>query len=57
VFILLFRWCDLSVLFDSMGISVPGVRKYSHVGFKVFTAMTMKNGVFWDVTPCGSCEN
>jgi hypothetical protein len=19
--------------------------------------MTMKNGVFWDVTPCGSCKN
>jgi hypothetical protein len=22
--------------------------------FEVFTAVTMKNGVFWDVTPCGS---
>jgi hypothetical protein len=20
-------------------------------------AMTMKNGVFWDVMPCGSCKN
>jgi hypothetical protein len=27
------------------------------VRFEVFTAMTMKNGVFWDVTPCGSCKN
>jgi hypothetical protein len=27
------------------------------VGLKVFTAVTMKNGVFWDVTPCGSCKN
>jgi hypothetical protein len=27
------------------------------VRFEVFTALTMKNGVFWDVTPCGSCEN
>jgi hypothetical protein len=26
-------------------------------GFEVFTAVTMKNGVFWDVTPCGSCKN
>jgi hypothetical protein len=25
--------------------------------FDVFTAVTMKNGVFWDVTPCGSCKN
>jgi hypothetical protein len=24
------------------------------VRFEVFTAATMKNGVFWDVTPCGS---
>jgi hypothetical protein len=23
----------------------------------VFTAVTVKNGVFWDVTPCGSCKN
>jgi hypothetical protein len=21
--------------------------------FEVFTAVTMKNGVFWDVKPCG----
>jgi hypothetical protein len=27
------------------------------VRFEVFTAMTMKNGVFWDVTPYGSCSN
>jgi hypothetical protein len=25
--------------------------------FEVFTAATMKNDVFWDVTPCGSCKN
>jgi hypothetical protein len=28
-----------------------------HVRVDVFTAVTMKNGVFWDVTPCGSCKN
>jgi hypothetical protein len=27
------------------------------VRFEVFTAVTMKNGVSWDVTPCGSCNN
>jgi hypothetical protein len=27
------------------------------LGFEVFSAVTMKNAVFWDVTPCGSCEN
>jgi hypothetical protein len=29
----------------------------SVVRFEVFTAVTMKNGVFWVVTPCGSCKN
>jgi hypothetical protein len=27
------------------------------VKFEVFTAVTMKNGVFWDVTPCGCSKN
>jgi hypothetical protein len=27
------------------------------VRFEVSTAVTMKNAVFWDVTPCGSCKN
>jgi hypothetical protein len=25
--------------------------------FEVFAAVTMKNDVFWDVTPRGSCKN
>jgi hypothetical protein len=29
----------------------------ARVRFEVFTAVTMKNAVFWDVTPCGSCKN
>jgi hypothetical protein len=28
-----------------------------YVRFEVFTAVTMKNGVFCDVMPCGSCKN
>jgi hypothetical protein len=24
---------------------------------EAFAAVTMKTGVFWDVTPCGSCKN
>jgi hypothetical protein len=27
------------------------------VVFGVFTVVTVKNAVFWDVTPCGSCKN
>jgi hypothetical protein len=30
---------------------------YAIVRFEVFTAVTMKNGVVWDVAPCGSCKN
>jgi hypothetical protein len=34
----------------------PRQSKY-YVRFEVFTAVTMKKGVFWDVTSCGSCKN
>jgi hypothetical protein len=27
------------------------------VRFEVFTAVTMKNAVFWDVKQCDSCKN
>jgi hypothetical protein len=27
------------------------------VRFEVFTAVTMKNAIFWDMTPCTSCMN
>jgi hypothetical protein len=36
---------------------IPHNQCYEYVRFEVFTAVTMKNGVFWDVTPCGSCKN
>jgi hypothetical protein len=32
------------------------VMKY-YVRFEVFTAVTMKNAVFWDVAPCRFCVN
>jgi hypothetical protein len=28
-----------------------------YVRFEVFSAVTMKNAVFWDVVPCSSCAN
>jgi hypothetical protein len=31
--------------------------KFLYVRLEVFTAATMKNGVFLDVTPCASCKN
>jgi hypothetical protein len=29
---------------------------FKDVEFEVFKAVTVKSGVFWDVTPCGSCK-
>jgi hypothetical protein len=37
------------------GVSVE--RTENTVRFEVFTAVTMKNGVFWDVMPCGFLRN
>jgi hypothetical protein len=37
--------------------SVNWEQSYHCVRFEVFTAVTMKNGVFKDVMPCGSCKN
>jgi hypothetical protein len=30
---------------------------FAPVRFEVFTAVTMKNAIFWNVTPCGSYKN
>jgi hypothetical protein len=35
--------------------SNTGKRQNFCVTFEVYTAVTVKNGTFWDVTPCGSC--
>jgi hypothetical protein len=28
-----------------------------YLRFEIFSEVTMKNTVFWDVTPCGSCKD
>jgi hypothetical protein len=33
------------------------IAKRTNVRLEAFTAVTMKNGVFWNVTPFGSCKN
>jgi hypothetical protein len=33
------------------------VNSEMNVRFEVFTAVSMENGFFWEVTPCGSCKN
>jgi hypothetical protein len=39
-----------------MGLEVIQ-QKMQRVRFDVLKAVTMKNAVFLDVTPCGSCKN
>jgi hypothetical protein len=39
------------------GLSGSSVKRPNRCKIEVFTAVTMKNGVFWDVTSCGSCKN
>jgi hypothetical protein len=36
---------------------IAWIRIKTIIRFEVFAAVTMKNGVFRDVTPCGSCKN
>jgi hypothetical protein len=41
----------------SLAILSYYIHTVANVRFEVFTVVTMKNSVFWDVTPCGSCKN
>jgi hypothetical protein len=43
-------------LIAALCIIVLSITELSHVGFEVFTAVTMKNAVNWDVASCRSCE-
>jgi hypothetical protein len=43
--------------FKSPYVSMSSLPIEEYVRFEGFKAVTMKNGVFWDVTPCGSCKN
>jgi hypothetical protein len=55
--------CYMNVLYRYMLLSLVTLKDVqvpktvTYVRLEVFTAVTMKNGVFWDVTPCGSCKN
>jgi hypothetical protein len=37
-------------------VTISNVYKIIFMGFEVLSVMTMKNAVFWDVAPCGSCK-
>jgi hypothetical protein len=40
-----------------IAIVAPCEEIHFSVRFEVFTAVTMNNGIFWDVTLCGSSKN
>jgi hypothetical protein len=35
-----------------LGPEIGNADSFTYVGFEVFTAVTMKNAVFWGVAPC-----
>jgi hypothetical protein len=41
---------------NDVGYSLYQVIKKECVRFEVFTEVTMKNGICWDVMPCGFCQ-
>jgi hypothetical protein len=48
---------QLRLVLMSIILNLPAFQQISYIRYEVFTAVTTKNGVFWDVTPCGSCKN
>jgi hypothetical protein len=50
-------WDPVIPTFLTLSQTNPVQTTTSSVRLEVFTAVTMKNGVFWDVRPCGSCKN
>jgi hypothetical protein len=47
----------LNLLFENDKERSQSLDQALNISFEVFTAVTMKNGVFWDVSPCGCCKN
>jgi hypothetical protein len=50
-------WECLQHLVLSVSLGTYTKANFASVRFEVFTAVTMKNAVFWDVAPCVPCEN
>jgi hypothetical protein len=51
------RRCWISLLRMNMRAQSAVWTYYPIVRFEVYPAVTMKNRILWDVTPCGSCKN
>jgi hypothetical protein len=53
---LLKQSCKAVVIKLLLGLDYFGEEGYQiNIRFEVFMPVTMKNAVFWDVTPCASC--
>jgi hypothetical protein len=53
----LLKYLSGSLITYVFSLNIIKLINNSVVRIEVFTAVTMKNGVFWVVTPCGSCKN
>jgi hypothetical protein len=51
------EWVPKAAKYCFWGRARSALKLFVDERFEVFTTVTMKNGVFWDVTPCGSCKN
>jgi hypothetical protein len=51
--------CQVPVphMIPTYGTSILYKKCELKLSFELLTAVTMKNAVFWDVMPCGSCKN
>jgi hypothetical protein len=45
------------VMMEFIGMGFVWAYNWVYWRLEVFTAVTMKNRVFWDVMLCGSCKN
>jgi hypothetical protein len=57
IYMRLFSVVSSNVIYKHAYQMIPYTGKMNVVRFEVFTAVTMKNAVFWDMTPCRSCVN
>jgi hypothetical protein len=53
---LLFFWLSSKLRARPSRLSTISLNLVPVVRVQVFTAVNMKNAVFWDMTPCGSCK-
>jgi hypothetical protein len=51
------KYINKYIINNSLSVAILQINSYIVLRFEVLTAVTMKNGVFWVITPCGSWKN